>query len=782
MQEKLVKDALKQIEFPEVLELISKFCYSELGKELILSHVPKEETFWIRRELEYIEEMLNVLTLDDPLPFEGLTDIRQKLYKSMVVNTVLSSDELLSVADFFRVSRFVKSYFRTRYEKYPNLSEHSTFLHENRMTEKHITEAIDDTGNIKDTASRELGRIRHEIREKSARLRIRMQKILKRVSEESMLQEDFISLREGRFVLPVKAENKRQIPGIIHGVSQTGATVFLEPSEIIEMNNELSLLANEEKREIYRILGNLTKEVGDDARDFLRSVEILSHIDSLMAKARFALDFGGIKPEIMDENWIYMRGIRHPLLVASKGAKKVIPLNIEFKDDLRGHLISGPNAGGKTVALKSVGVNIAMALSGIFPLGECKTNYRTLFSLIGDHQSITNDLSTFSSQILKMKDIIDNCTKESLVLIDEIGSGTDPQEGSALSAGILDTFLELKLFFIATTHQSSLKSYALTHSEIKNDSLEFDEKNLHPTYKFLEGIPGNSYAFVLAENLGLNRLVIERAKKYVGSGQTEMEESIRILQQFKSEAEQFRMVAEEEKLKAEKLRKDYEQRLSDIKAKKAVYVSEAKNEADDILQRANALIENTIKEIREEKRAVTEIRKDFVKGKKEISDKVKSIEDKVKKETKKVAEVLKIGDAVTSESSTAPGIVVEIDESKNYATVDFNGVKFKLELSKLTKTNIKSKTKSEFSDYIKFDAKLSLDLRGMRADEAIRLLEDFISDGVRGHVNNLTIIHGKGTGALRFAVQQYLGVHPLVVSYRDGDLVEGGAGVTIVEV
>ncbi len=365
-----------------------------------------------------------------------------------------------------------------------------------------------------------------------------------------MVQEDFVTMREGRYVLPIKAHVKRQLPGIIHGVSQTGSTVFLEPSEIIEMNNELNLLINEEQREIYKILQNLTKEISTEALSIMRTTEIIAHFDSILARAKFALEYGGIKPTISDERYIKLHKIKHPLLVVSKGAKNVIPLSIEFTEQKRGFLISGPNAGGKTVALKSIGLNISMALAGIFPLGLCTTDFRRVYTSIGDHQSIENDLSTFSSQMYQMREILANSDSSALALVDEIGSGTDPQEGGALASGILDTFIELNMFFIATTHQSSLKTYALNKDEIENASLEFNEDKLQPTYKFLSGIPGNSYAFFLAKSIGMSDLVIKRAKSYLGSKQKELEESISVLQKFRTEAIKAKAEAEKLKLKA----------------------------------------------------------------------------------------------------------------------------------------------------------------------------------------------------------------------------------------
>ncbi len=777
----LLEKSLKELEFSSVLEYIAKKCYSEPGKELILNSRPNTDIYFLNNEHDLVSEMIILLTEDEQLPFENYSDIRSLLHKSLIKNAVLSTTEILEVVDTIRSGRLIKSYFQTREEKTPFLFEEVNFIFANRLLEKHIDDAIDDTGEVRDNASKDLSRIRREIQSKSTYLRHRLNKIMQKVSSDDMIQEEFVSLREGRFVLPIKVEHKRHIPGIIHGLSQTGSTVFLEPSEIIDLNNDLSLLINEEKREIYRILSNLTAEIGLEANEFLRTLSVLAHLDAIIAKANYALEFGGVKPIISDDNEIILNQVRHPLLVQSKGLKKVIPMSIEFSENKRGHLISGPNAGGKTVSLKSVGLNIAMALSGIFPLGVCHTNFRMIYTSIGDHQSIEQDLSTFSSQIIKLKEILTNSDPQSLVLIDEIGSGTDPQEGSALSAGILDTLIELKSYFIATTHNSALKSYALSRDVLSNASLEFDENKLKPTYKFLEGVPGNSYAFQLAKNLGLTDLVLNRAKKYLGTKQSELEESISILHKYKSEAEKLKIEAAVEKAKAEDKRKKYDEKYTDIKQKRDALIHNAHEDAALILQNANALVERTIRDIQEQKKPLKEIRNDFSKQKAEIETKIKDNLLEKNKELK--GETPQVGDFVTTADSTSSGIVLSIDNNL-IALIDFNGIKFKLPLAQLIKIDKKkssAKKKSE-ADFISFDVRSSIDIRGMRAYEAIPEVDELISNAVVNSLDRITIIHGKGTGALRHAIQEYLDTHYTIKSYRSGTLVEGGDGVTIVEI
>lgn len=780
-ESKVLLDSLQQIEFFDVLEIVRKYAYSDLGYKEIRSSMPVNDLNWLRTEHNLIEEMWNVIMLDDALPLEGIKDVKASLHKTYVENAVLNTDELLNVKDFIRASRLIKRYFEARSSKYPKMNEECTNLIENIIIEKHINEAIDDTGEIRDTASKELLKIRHDINSKSNRLRSRVQKLLKRTIEEDKAQEDFYTIREGRFVLPLKAEYKRQIPGIIHGISQTGSTVFIEPSEIFEMNNELALLVNEEKREIYRIISNLTKEIGNLAESFLNNTNIISHIDSIYAKAKYALEYGGEKPDISDENIIELHHIKHPLLAYSKGKEKVISLNIEFDDIKRGHLISGPNAGGKTVALKSIGLNIALALSGIFPLGRCKTNFRRIFSSIGDHQSIENDLSTFSSQIFQLKEIIDYCDDTSLVLIDEIGSGTDPQEGAALAAGILDSFINVKLFFVATTHQSSLKTYALNREMIENASLEFDNKKLMPTYNFMSGIPGNSYAFDLAKNLGIPKNILDRAHSYLGSRQKELEESIQVLQEFRSKAQEKFIESEQLVQKTEKIKADYEQKLKKINDKRKEMVKEAYAKAEEILKGANALIENTIREVKENKKAIGVIKKDFEQQKEDIKQKIVQT---TPKETQRFdTKVFAVGDTVAIEESSNVGVILEIDKKSNSALVEANGFKFRFALSKLSHSKVSQEQKQKYthSEYIKYDSNSRIDVRGERAAEAITKIDDFIASANVSGLTLLTIVHGKGTGALRIAIHEYLENHHLQLKYRLGELVEGGAGVTIIE-
>ncbi len=785
LEEKMRDETLRELEYRSVLDFIAKKCLSEKGRELISKALPKDDLEWLESEHSKIDEMIRLLISDEELPLENISDIRDILKKAKIENAVLNTGELLLTYDVMRVARQLKLFIIAREEKYPLLNEEANYIFDNPALQKHISDAIDENGEIKDNATRELQRIRIEIAEKSNRLRSRMNKIVKQFSDENFTQEEFYTVRDGRFVLPIKAEHKRHLTGIIHSVSQTGATVFLEPTEVVDMNNEISLLKVEEQREIYTILKRLTSEIAQQFSILFETYEILGHIDAIQAKANYALEFGGIKPQLSTNNEISLTKAYHPLLVHSLGKKNIIPLSANFSDEKRGYLISGPNAGGKTVALKSVGLNILLALSGFFPLGQVKTNFRNVYSAIGDHQSIENNLSTFSSQLLQLKKILDVADSKSLILIDEIGSGTDPQEGGALAAGILDTFVELNLFFIATTHQSSLKTYALNRKVIENASLEFNRKELKPTYNFLDGIPGNSYAFVLAQNMGISKQVLKRAKKYLGNKQKEIEKSIAILQKYHKEAQEVVNKAYNEKNKYEKMRTDYERRSKELKIKRKEVMEKAKLEAYEIFQKANGFVENTIRDLKEQRREAKDIKADFNKKRDEFSKEAQEIK-RAKIDNDKKVEHLKEGDFVGMLENSQIGEVLEADNNSKIALIDFNGLKFRLPFEQLyytdnKKNKIKSKKRqNDIVDYLSLNVQTKLDLRGMRADAALKEVADFIAQAIMGNADFVTIIHGKGTGVLRQAIHEQLEYMSGVKSFRLGEIVEGGSGVTIV--
>lgn len=785
----ILKEALNEIEYFEILDKVASYSQSELGKTLILNSLPFTEKSLIDDHLNKIDELIQIYTEDDDFSLAGLENVEEFLHKSKIENSALNTNEILNIYEFLQISRRVSNYFKSREEKYPLLNKTSQNLHSNRILEKHITDIINENGEVKDNASTDLQKIRREIFEKSNSLRTKIQKILKKTIEDDIAQEDFVSIREGRFVIPLKTSNKRAIGGIIHGISNTGATVFIEPPEIVNMNNDLSILQNQEQREIHRLLKLLTSEIASESNQLINSLSVLAHFDEIIAKTKYALAYDSQKPIINNDNYIELNNVRHPLLTHKLSKEKVIPLSISFENGVFGHLISGPNAGGKTVALKTIGLTIAMANTGLYTFGQCNTDIRRIFSSIGDHQSIENDLSTFSSQLAQLKTIIDNADSQSLVLIDEICSGTDPLEGSALAAGILDALCDYKIFFVTTTHQSSLKTYALNKKEISNASLEFDQDKLIPTYQFISGLPGNSYAFNLAKSIGINKTVIERASSYLGDRHQELEESINQLNQYRNEAQKIKLEAEKLKIEHEKTKQEFDYKLNDIRKNKAKILDRARNRAEKIVDDANKVVENTIREIQEAKKLPGEIKKEFNQQREQIKSKIKKEESK---SGHKISEDqnLKLGDNVLMEDGSSVGIIIEINESKKNALVEINGLKFKIKLNQLKKVeqnNEQPKSEnitnhSTYSEHISFDAKSRIDVRGKRAEEAIVLVDELISNAITSSVEILTIVHGKGTGALREAIHDFLSTHHLVKDYYEGKIQEGGAGITNIKI
>lgn len=777
----LLKDTYKELDFFYLLDFVSKYAYSESAKHKIKNLSPIEDKESLVGEIKNMKEIIHLMDKQLTIPIQGFQDIQIELQKSKINNSILLPEELLKILRTLNCINDIKRFFINNLNEASKLKDINQEIFSDKILSKHISEAIDNNGDIKDNASKELKLIRIAINKKTNSLRASIEKILKRSSDNELLQDDYYTIRDNRLVIPVKSENKRKVSGIIHGSSQTGSTVFIEPTEIIELNNELSLLKSEEQNEIYKILRNLTKEVGANFNSFVKSNEILIYLDMLNAKANFAQEFNALAPLIVDDNILELNNSFHPILVIKHGRENVVPMKISFENEVNGHLISGPNAGGKTVALKNVGLNLLMAFSGIFPLAECRTNIRKIYSSIGDNQSIENDLSTFSSQLQRIKMILDSSSNDTLILIDEICSGTDPKEGSALAAGIMDTMILYGSKFIVTTHQSSLKSYAVNQENIINSSLEFDETNLRPTYNFLSGIPGNSYAFNLAENVNMNKQVINRALSYLDKSDLNLEKTISELLKYKKEAEKIKKEAELKMLKHQKLALELESKIEYINSKKEKFLADAKEEASLLLKDANKIVENTIKEIQEAKRPISEIKYDYNKNKKNLEAKIQS-DNKSKQKPK---DTFKIGSRVQMVNSDETGIILELSVDNLNAVVEFNGLKFKINLTKLEllkDSYVKNKNKKPSkSDYINFDANTKIDLRGQRYNDAIQILDSFINDAIVSQLNSVTIIHGKGTGALKKAVNEYLSNNHSIISYRYGSLVEGGEGVTIAE-
>ncbi|MBX7045603.1 MAG: endonuclease MutS2 [Ignavibacteria bacterium] len=777
------------LEFEKILSRIKSYIYSGLGMELCenISFISDRDT--LEHELLKTSEMKDIINREEYLQLDGLQDVRKTLSRLNIEGNYISSGEFLSLLTFLRISRIVKSYFAKintggeyDYELIPKITS-SLFV--DRILENNIDSTIDETGSVRETASAELKRIRITIRKKTENLRKSLEKILKEISDKDYSQDDIITQRDGRFVVPVKVENKRKVPGLIHSSSNTGQTVFIEPAATIELNNDITELQYEEKREIERILAELGKKVRLHLDELKGNCKILAEIDFLQAKARYAIEIIAEKPALSESEYEIKSGY-HPVLLQTHKREEVVPLNFKIGGEYNSVIISGPNAGGKTVSLKTIGLLALMLQCGILVPAQYDSKFKILkniFVSIGDQQSLENDLSTFSSHIAYLKKILDEADDKSLILIDEICSGTDPVLGSALSCAVIQNFSDKNSFSVVTTHNSELKAFAYNHEKIENASLEFNNETLSPNFKFNIGIPGQSFTFEIAGKYNFPAEVVSTAKSYLNESENKLEDLLKELNENKQKFSELKHEYDREVTRLKGLNSLYETKVSQLKANEKEVMRKAKEDAKDILQNANKLIENTIREIREKQNfSAKEIKEEFqaqVKSITKIEDE-KPIEEELTDAEKKD---FRVGDFVKVTGTNSSGELMEIKDGS--ASININGLLIKAKLTEIEKTK-KAEVKKEHSKTSTIEVnegpiERALDLRGKYAEEIYELIDKFLHNSSVNGLKSVEIIHGKGTGKLRNEVQKYLKSNPNVRSYRLGNWNEGDTGVTIVE-
>lgn len=775
-REDLFRLSLDQLEFGRVLEEVAGMATSSLGVEHIGEMMPLSDEDAIRRELRMVSEMRRLLERGEEPPLNGIYDVREALAISRISGSYLSGENFLHILTTIQSLRQTREFFSSRRDIAPTLRDLTGDIHANRLLERHIQDAIDDSGNVRDNASRELQRLRRDIIDKSAALRERLQKILRRVATEDLVVDEYVTLREGRLVLPVKSEFKRRIPGIIHGESQTGGTVFLEPAEIFDLNNEIAELTFAERREVERILRTLTEELGVDADGYLNSLWSLQLVDSVFARARYARKYDCTEPTVTDDDRITLVNARHPILLLR--LPQVVPMSIDLDPKMRCVVISGPNAGGKTVAMKTLGLVTMMALCGIHPpADECVVHPCHLFTDIGDQQSVENDLSTFSSHMSRIHQIMRHIGYGDIVLLDEIGTGTDPDEGGAIAAAILDHLLARRTFVLATTHHSYLKIYAYDAPAVVNAGMEFDTATITPTYRLMIGMPGNSYAFELIERLGFDQRVLSDARARLGDDRNRMTEIIGQLEEDLAQSRRLRADYERERNEAEALRRKLETEKKELSDRRSEIVNEARREAKETLSRANSLIENTVREIR------AGASNDRIKEMRRAVEEARGSQGPLQ-EKGDAPPGLRKGDTVKMKGGNQIGELEFDPDEKGNVVVQFGSLRMRsnvAELEPVKRSEVRRETASRQAVVNASQAETRVDLRGLYAEEAVVQLEQSITAALNTNIPFLEIIHGKGTGALRRRIHDYLSGHPSIASYRLGSLSEGGAGVTIVE-
>lgn len=798
-----------KIEFYKIRQLLSATCLSTLGKEKVEEMQFSTSFDEIELQLNRTDEFVHILEDEDTFPSDHFYDVRTMLKRIRVIGTWIDIPVMFQLKRSLQTINSIVSFLRKEDESdpvYPNLSSLTDNVVVYPEITKRIDSIIDANGDIKDNASSQLADIRRQLANAINSISKNLHTILRKAQAEGYVDKDVSpSMRDGRLVIPVNPAYKRKIKGIVHDESASGKTVFIEPGEVVEANNRVRELENDERREIIKILSAFTDYLRPYLPDLLESYEFLAQIDFIRAKAKFGLQINAIKPAIDNKQQIDWVRAYHPLLylALSKQQRKVVPLDITLQDENRILIISGPNAGGKSVCLKTVGLLQYMVQCGLMIPVKENSNvgvFDDIFIDIGDEQSIEDDLSTYSSHLLNMKFFVKNCNAKSLLLIDEFGSGTEPEIGAAIAEALLERYNAKQSFGVITTHYQNLKHFANENEGVVNGAMLYDRHLMQPLFTLSIGNPGSSFAVEIARKIGLPEEVIAHASEKVGGDYINMDKYLQDISRDKRYWSRKRDEIRRESKRLGEVTTDYESNLEDINRQKKEILSKAKEEAKQLLAESNALIENTIREIREsqaDKERTMQARKslsDFktkVEQKEEIAPKPKK--KRIKQVRKAIPEQNKLqaGDFVRLEGQTSAGKVIEVHDKK--ATVAFGMIKSTIDLEKLERvsknqikkddTNRQSYNQSS-SDIIynkKLDFKQEIDVRGMRVDEALQAVMYFIDDAIQVGVGRVRILHGTGTGALRQVIREYLGTVNGVKNYRDEHVQFGGSGITVIE-
>jgi len=812
----------EKIGFDVVRRLILNHCLSPQGQELVDSMQFMTDILQIMPALESVEEFRQMLLFDEPFPAQDFCDLRATLKRLRIDGTYIELDELVSLRNFVLAMTSIFVYFKVRHEdnRYPRLWAMCAEMPLQRDLLSDINRIVDDKGQMRDNASDELAHIKGAINRLSREADRQIRKILTVAKQDGIVKEDAeMTIRNGRLCIPVSAQFKRRLRGFVHDESATGQTVFIEPTEVFDANNELKELQNAEHREVIRILTEISNSIRPLIDDLLDAQDLMGRYDFLRAKALFAIDIDAVVPHVHPKTVVQWYQAKHPLLYLNfkKNHKEVVPLDIRLNPEKRILIISGPNAGGKSVCLKSVGLLQYMMQCGL-PVSMMSTSdmgvFEQIFIDIGDEQSIDNDLSTYSSHLQNLRMMDEHLDAKSLFLIDEFGSGTEPTLGGALAESILEDYYGSKAFGIITTHYGNLKMFSDTHPEAENGAMLFDTNALLPLYILKIGKPGSSFTYEIARHIGLAPHIIDNAIQKSGTAQIDYERKLEEIETTQIETEQrLKMVRAADEQLAQMI-DEYADKFAQLDKQRKEILTKAKNQANSIVDSANKIIENTIREIKESKadaertRAAREEVKSF---KKEMQKEIEHIEKAEAEMVKPIVPIhkrrtevrqkqdevqdktIRVGDSVYMPDSQIAGEVTQIDG--NDVTISFHSVNFRTKLDKLIKIskrearNVERGSVSRFNTGSIADAlnkKLSdfnstLDVRGQRAEEMVHNLEEYLDEAEMLGVNNLRILHGKGNGILRSVVRQYLSKRQNVVEFHDEMLELGGAGITVVK-
>ncbi|MGF9890583.1 endonuclease MutS2 [Priestia megaterium] len=777
------------LEFNKVKEQLQKKVASSLGREKVANLIPSTQYEEVVKWQEATDEATTVLRLRGNVPLGGIFDVRPSVKRAEIGGT-LSSNELLDVASTIYAARQVKQFIEQVVEdedlQLPIITEHIEKLMPLPEVEQTIKMSIDENGTVLDGASDQLRGIRQKLRSTESRIREKLESLIRSSSAQKMLSDAIVTIRNERFVIPVKQEYRSAYGGIVHDQSSSGATLFIEPQAIVTLNNELQEAKVKEKQEIERILIALTVQVAEVANELRQNVYLLGELDFMFAKGRYSHELKASKPKMNDRGYIKLVKAKHPLIAQ----EDVVANDIELGDQYTSIVITGPNTGGKTVTLKTLGLFTLMAQAGLqIPAldGSEMAVFKHVFADIGDEQSIEQSLSTFSSHMVNIVDILQKVDHESLVLFDELGAGTDPQEGAALAISILDQVYERGARVVATTHYPELKAYGYNREGVVNASVEFDIETLSPTYKLLIGVPGRSNAFEISKRLGLSAEVIERAKGYIGSETNKVENMIASLEDSRRQSEHELEEAEELRKEAQKLHKELQSQIIEFNEKRDKLYEKAEEKAQATVKAASEEAEKIISDLRKmsQKNHALVKEHELIEARKRLEDAVPTLEKSKKKPAapKKQERTLQAGDEVKVLSWGQKGTLVE-RVSNNEWQVQMGIMKMKVKEKDLEYISSPKPVETKPLATVKgkdYHVNLELDLRGERYENALIRVEKYIDDALLANYPRVSIIHGKGTGALRKGVQEYLKNHRSVKNIRFGEASEGGSGVTVVE-
>ena len=781
---------LKKLEFDKILQNLSEYCHTYIGREKALSLEPSSDKDFVKKNLSETSQAVSLIDRNSTPPLSEIEDIRVYI-KMLESSNTLTAKALLDICNILEMADELKAYFSNFLddEAYENLRIYFDELYTNPSVVDKIKKSIVDSETIADNASSTLSSIRRHIRQSEQDIKNKLNSIL-HSSYAKYMQENVVTIRNDRFVIPVKQEYRSQIKGFVHDISSTGSTVFIEPISVFEANNTINNLRVDETAEIERILQNLSSLLFPYTNELFADIESIGTLDFIFAKARYSNSIKGITPIINDEKYVNLIKARHPLIEPSE----VVPITISIGKNYNLLIITGPNTGGKTVSLKTVGLLEAMACSGLNIPAEEKSSiyvFDEIYADIGDDQSIADSLSTFSSHMKNISHIVEKATSESLILVDELGSGTDPLEGANLAISILEFFKNSDILCLATTHYQELKKYALVTENVQNASVEFDIENLKPTYKLLIGIPGKSNAFAISEKLGLKKEIIEKAQSLLDKKDIDFETLLKSIYDDKIKIEKEKSEIEKNLHQIELLKKNLQKDDTRVREQEKEIINKAKIEARQILLDAKDDATSMIAKIKEISENSSEL-KELNNMRNSLNNSIKNIslqgndelsitpldESEIVVGTKVFVSTLGQNGVVLSKISKSKEVQVQIGLIKTNIPIKFleKPKNMKNDLTKISSSNSYGSSVSKTRT-----ANSEINVIGLTVDEAIPLVDKFLDDCFLAKLQTARIVHGKGTGKLRQGIHSFLKKNKRVKSFRIGTYGEGEMGVTVVE-